>query len=391
MEKILVLNCGSSTIKYKLFDKNLQVISDGIVDKINSQNQTVTINTKKQQYFKEFHCNDHEKGLYYLLSELVNLKVINDYQEISIVGHRVVHGGEKYHQSVIVDDIVLANIYDLVSLSPLHNKANGDGIKIIKELLPHALNVAVFDTSYHQTLQPVEYIYPIKYQYYQDLGLRRYGMHGTSHKYCMEQISEFYHNPQLKIINIHLGNGCSVCAINNQKSIATSMGLTPLAGLMMGTRSGDIDPSIIEFLEEKLQKNTVSITNILNKESGVLGISEISNDLRDVIKLYDTNYQAQLAIDLYVNRIVETVSNYINKLNGCDVISFCAGVGENSSFIRKKVIEQLQFFGFKINDNLNNQKCDHIIEISDNTSSAKIVVVKTNEELAIAKECLLLK
>lgn len=387
MKKVMVLNCGSSSVKYKLFDHELNPLAWGIVERIGIPDSLFKFENMegKQEIKQDFPT--HISGMEFLLEQLVQLGAVSSLDEIGLVGHRVVHGGEKYHQAVIVDQQVLNDIYDLVSLSPLHNQANGDGIKIMMDLLPQATNVAVFDTAYHQTMSEVEYIYPLNYDYYKDYQVRRYGMHGTSHKYCMQEVSKILGTDEFKMINCHLGAGGSLCAIDNQKSIATTMGLTPLAGIMMATRCGDIDPSIIQYLCHVLDEDVDSVTQRLNKESGLLGVSQVSSDIRDVVKGWqDGDKNCQLALELYVNRIVDYISSYINKLGGVDVICFTAGIGENCFEVREWIVEKLKYFGLEM-DLSKNIRLDKAYDIlSTPNSSAKIIMLAVDEELAIAKE-----
>lgn len=381
---ILVLNSGSSSLKFKLYDINLNVLCSGLLERIGNENGKITIKTSKVIELEQTIPN-HTVGLEIVFNQLVSANIINNLNEITIVGHRVVHGGELYDKAVVVDDDVLKNIEELSSLSPLHNPANAQGIKTVKQLLPKAINVAVFDTAYHQTMSPVEYLYPINYDYYKTLKVRRYGMHGTSHKYCANKIEELY-GKKLKIINCHLGAGASLCAIKDGMSIATTMGLTPLAGIMMATRSGDIDPAIVQYLANNLDLTVDEVLEKLNKESGLLGVSQLSGDMRDIIEAINIgNEQAKLAFDLYTNRVVEEISKYIVKLNGVDVISFTAGVGENSLDTITQIIEKLKYFNIKIDNNIK-LEANVIQELSTQDSPIKVLKIPANEELSIALE-----
>lgn len=386
---ILVLNSGSSSVKFKLFNKELQPICSGLVERIGTDKSEFHLNFNNDTKNIKKELANHMQALDLVINSLVDEKIINSLDEIKVVGHRVVHGGELYNSAVIVDEEVLNNIYALKKLSPLHNGANGDGIKVITKLLPQATNVAVFDTAFHQTLAPEEYVYPINYDYYTNNRVRRYGAHGTSHKYIYEVISENLGTNNFKMINCHLGAGSSICAIKNGESIATSMGLTPLGGIMMATRCGDIDPSIVSYLQQELNVDSKEIDHILNKESGLFGVSQISGDIRDVIKASrEGNKQASLTIDIFVNRIVDTISSYINKLEGVDIITFTAGIGENSSLIRQKVIDKLGVFGLNIDNDLNQNTPNKINIISKKDAKTRVYVVKLDEELAIAKEAI---
>lgn len=386
---ILVLNSGSSSVKFKLFNKELQPICSGLVERIGTDKSEFHLNFNNDTKNIKKELANHMQALDLVINSLVDEKIINSLDEIKVVGHRVVHGGELYNSAVIVDEEVLNNIYALKKLSPLHNGANGDGIKVITKLLPQATNVAVFDTAFHQTLAPEEYVYPINYDYYTNNRVRRYGAHGTSHKYIYEVISENLGTNNFKMINCHLGAGSSICAIKNGESIATSMGLTPLGGIMMATRCGDIDPSIVSYLQQELDVDSKEIDHILNEESGLLGVSQVSGDIRDVIKASrEGNKQASLTIDIFVNRIVDTISSYINKLEGVDIITFTAGIGENSSLIRQKVIDKLGVFGLNIDNDLNQNTPNKINIISQKDAKTRVYVVKLDEELAIAKEAI---
>lgn len=386
---ILVLNSGSSSVKFKLFNKELQPICSGLVERIGTDKSEFHLNYNNDTKNIKKELANYMQALDLVINSLVDEKIINSLDEIKVVGHRVVHGGELYNSAVIVDEEVLNNIYALKKLSPLHNGANGDGIKVITKLLPQATNVAIFDTAFHQTLAPEEYVYPINYDYYTNNRVRRYGAHGTSHKYIYEVISENLGTNNFKMINCHLGAGSSICAIKNGESIATSMGLTPLGGIMMATRCGDIDPSIVSYLQQELNVDSKEIDHILNKESGLFGVSQISGDIRDVIKASrEGNKQASLTIDIFVNRIVDTISSYINKLEGVDIITFTAGIGENSSLIRQKVIDKLGVFGLNIDNDLNQNTPNKINIISQKDAKTRVYVVKLDEELAIAKEAI---
>lgn len=386
MNYVLVLNSGSSSLKTKLFDFKLNLICSLTVERIGQQMGSSTLEYNQQKVVNNLPFADHFQAINYILEMLVTNKIVTSFDDIKIVGHRVVHGGEYFNSAVEANQEVVEKIDELIDLSPLHNQANGQGVKVIKEVLPEALNVCVFDTAFHQTMSEVEYLYPLNYSYYQDFKLRRYGMHGTSHKYCMDMISK-YLAPNLKIINCHLGAGSSLCAISNQQSVATTMGLTPLGGLMMATRCGDIDPSIVSFLASKLNKSAEEIVNILNKESGLLGVSQASLDMRDLNELADNgNKQAKLAIEMYVNRVVDFISSYITKLQGIDVLSFTAGIGEKDSGVRNAIVKQLNYLGIKLDESIipSGEYC----EIQAPDSQCKIVVIKADEELAIAKEAL---
>ena len=386
MSYVLSLNSGSSSCKAQLFEMPSQRVlcsavferiglSEGVA-KLSFNSQTITLN----QDFKT-----HHDAILTLLNSLIEHKIIDSYNDIQAVGHRVVHGGEKYSKSVLIDQKVATDILALSALAPLHNPANHLGIMVTSELMPNAAQVAVFDTAFHQTLKPHAYLYPIPRSFYQKHKVRKYGFHGTSHRYVSSQALEALNNPNAKVIVCHLGNGASLAAIDAGRCINTSMGFTPLAGIMMGTRSGDIDPSIIPFVQKAMHLNSDDALEVFNKESGLLGVSGISSDMRDIQKAMDQgNQDAILAIDMYVERIGMLIASYITQLKGCDAIVFTAGVGENATFIRERVIEYLNpVFNVKINVE-ENKKRGQFLDLSTPDSSIKVFVIPTNEELMIA-------
>lgn len=386
MSYVLSLNSGSSSCKAQLFEMPSQKVlcsavferiglSEGIA-KLSFNSQTLTLN----QNFKT-----HHDAILTLLNNLIQNKIIESYDDISAVGHRVVHGGEKYSKSVIIDEKVATDILALSALAPLHNPANHLGIMVTSQLMPNATQVAVFDTAFHQTLKPHAYLYPIPRSFYQKHKVRKYGFHGTSHRYVSAKALEALHNPNAKIIVCHLGNGASLAAIDAGKCVNTSMGFTPLAGIMMGTRSGDIDPSIIPFVQKALHLNSDDALEVFNKESGLLGVSGISSDMRDIQKAMDQGHpDAILAIEMYVERIGMLIASYIAQLKGCDAIIFTAGVGENATFIRERVIDYLTPV-FKVTiDSEVNKKRGEFLDITGTDSSMKVYVIPTNEELMIA-------
>ena len=366
--KILVLNAGSSSLKAKLYEsKTLKCLFSDSVDRICVPGSA---------------CQTHEAGLKIILEKLIKQKIVKDLFEIKAIGHRVVHGGEKYTKSVLIDEKVIKEIQNLCTLAPLHNPPNLEGIRACKKLIPHAKQVAVFDTAFHQTAPEKAYLYGIPYEYYKNLGIRRYGFHGTSHKYVSEIVTKLTKNKNQKIISCHLGNGASVCAIKNEKSVDTSMGYTPLEGLMMGTRSGDLDPSIPLELCKKLNLSPAEVENILNKKSGLLAISGLSSDMRDLWKNHNKK-MAKLAMTIYCYRIAKYIGSYAAAMNGLDSIIFTAGIGQNAAYIRSKVCSYLEFLGLKI-DAKKNQKNSQLI--SSTKSKIKVFAIETNEELEIAKQ-----
>ena len=391
--KTLVINCGSSSLKYQLIDMtNEEVMVQGLVERIGIEGSILTQKIEgREKYIIETPMKNHKDAIELVLKALVDEKhgVISSMDEISAVGHRVVHGGEKYSESVLITDEVLQSIKDCIKIAPLHNPPNVIGIEACQELMPNVPMVAVFDTAFHQTMPKHAYICPLPYELYEQYGIRKYGFHGTSHKYVTGKVAEAMGRDikDLKIISCHLGNGCSICAVKGGKSIDTSMGFTPLAGIMMGTRSGSIDPSVITFLIEEHGYTSEDINTLLNKKSGVLGISGISSDFRDIRDAAEQgNIRAQLALDIFHYKIKAQISAYAGVLGGVDAIVFTAGIGENASLTRKESLKGLGlFFGFEIDDEKNEIR-GQVQEISTEDSRVKVYVVPTNEELMIARD-----
>lgn len=389
--KVLVINCGSSSIKYQLFNmEDESVLAKGLVERIGMEGALLTHKIDDKKFEISGEINDHKEGVKMVLDALVSKEygVISDMSEISAVGHRVVHGGEKYSKSVLIDDEVMKSIEDCVKIAPLHNPPNITGINACKELMKDTPMVAVFDTAFHQTMPAYSYIYPIPYEYYKELGIRRYGFHGTSHKYISSKAAEILGKKieDLKIVTCHLGNGSSVAAVKEGKSLDTSMGFTPLEGLAMGTRSGDVDPSIITYLMKEKNYSPDEMENILNKKSGFLGVSGISSDCRDIEDAArEGNEQAELALKIFDNRIKQYIGAYAATMGGLDVIVFAGGIGENSSSTRESVLSGLEFFGFEL-DKEANKKRGEIIDISTENSRVKVLVIPTDEELVIARD-----
>lgn len=390
--KILVINCGSSSLKYQLIDmSNEYVLAKGLAERIGTEGSRIKHkSTGKEDVIIEKPMDNHKVALGIVLNSIIdaNYGVIKSMDEISAVGHRVVHGGEKFSESVVIDDNVMKTIRDCVELAPLHNPPNIVGIEACKELMPNTPMVAVFDTAFHQTMTPDNYIYPIPYEYYEKYKIRRYGFHGTSHKYVSLRAAEMLGKDikDLNIITCHLGNGSSVCAVQGGKSMDTSMGFTPLEGLAMGTRSGDIDPAIIPFIMDKEKMTFEEVNNMLNKKSGVLGISGLSSDFRDLeIASKEGNERAKLAIDVFVNRVKKYVGAYVATMCSVDALVFTAGIGENSGFIREKVCEGLECLDIKIDPELNNVRGKEA-QINKDLKSTAILVIPTNEELMIARD-----
>lgn len=390
--KTLVINCGSSSLKYQLIDMETEnSLVQGLVERIGIEGSILTQKVEgKDKYIIKESMPNHKAAIKLVLEALVNKDygVIKSMDEIAAVGHRVVHGGEKYSHSVIIDDTVLDSIRDCISLAPLHNPPNIIGIEACMELMPNTPMVAVFDTAFHQTMPKEAYICPLPYELYEKYGIRKYGFHGTSHKYVSQKVADAMGKDikDLKIITCHLGNGCSLAAVKGGKSIDTSMGFTPLAGVMMGTRSGSIDPSVISFLSEQHGYKISDIDELLNKKSGVLGISGVSSDFRDVIEAANKgNERAKLALDIFHYKVRAQIAAYAGIMGGVDVIVFTAGIGENSSLTRKECLNGLEFLGFNIDDEKNAVRGE-IQEISTKDSKVKVYEIPTNEELMIARD-----
>ncbi|MDI3478278.1 MAG: acetate kinase [Thermoanaerobacterium sp.] len=390
--KILVINCGSSSLKYQLIEsKDGNVLAKGLAERIGINDSLLTHNANGEKIKIKKDMKDHKDAIKLVLDALVNSDygVIKDMSEIDAVGHRVVHGGEYFTSSVLINDDVLKAITDCIELAPLHNPANIEGIKACKQIMPDVPMVAVFDTAFHQTMPDYAYLYPIPYEYYTKYKIRKYGFHGTSHKYVSQRAAEILNKPieSLKIITCHLGNGSSIAAVKNGKSVDTSMGFTPLEGLAMGTRSGSIDPSIISYLMEKENITAEEVVNILNKKSGVYGISGISSDFRDLedAAFKNGNKRAQLALNVFAYRVKKTIGSYAAAMGGVDVIVFTAGIGENGPEVREFILDGLEFLGFKLDKDKNNVRGKEAI-ISTADSKVYVMVVPTNEEYMIAKD-----
>ena len=390
--KTLVINCGSSSLKYQLIDMNTEeCMVQGLVERIGIEGSVLTQKVEgRDKYIINTEIKDHKEAIKLVLGALIDPihGVIKSMDEISAVGHRVVHGGEKYSDSVLIDDEVLKSIEECIVLAPLHNPPNLIGIEACKELMPNTPMVAVFDTAFHQTMPKHSYICPLPYELYEKYSIRKYGFHGTSHKYVSNKVAKVMGKDikDLQIVTCHLGNGCSLSAVKNGKSIDTSMGFTPLAGVMMGTRSGSIDPSVISFLIEEHGYKIEEVDELLNKKSGVLGISGVSSDFRDVLAAADSgNERAKLALEIFYYKVRTQIAAYAGAMGGVDVIVFTAGIGENSSITRKEILKGLEFFGFELNEE-NNEIRGKIQEISTEDSKVKVYVVPTNEELMIARD-----
>ncbi len=387
MSKIFVVNAGSSSLKFQLLEMpEEKVVTKGIFERIGMDDAIFTIEVAGEKKKLVTSIKNHEIAVDMLLKSLVDEKIVSTLDEISGVGHRVVHGGEKFVDSTLINADVLKSIEDLSTLAPLHNPANVGGIKAFQKALPKVSQVAVFDTSFHQTMEKEIFMYPVPYEWYENYGIRRYGFHGTSHKYVTEKCYELLGKNKGNIITCHIGNGASISAIQDGKSVNTSMGLTPLAGVMMGTRSGDIDPAIVDFVASKEGVTSADITNILNKKSGILGVSGISSDLRDIGDAYaNGNERAKLGIELYSQRIADVVGQYYMQLGTVDAIVFTAGVGENDALVRELSVNKMRALNIKLDDKLKKSRGGNI-NIATKDSAVKVFVIETNEELMIAKD-----
>lgn len=388
--KILVINSGSSSIKFQLFNMpEKQVLASGLVEKIGLPDAEIHFKSDKNQIDLAVQIPDHSVGLKKVVALLMHKEtgVISDVEEIQMIGHRVVHGGSNFVETVEINEEVAAKIKSLFSLAPLHNPPNYIGIKVAQEIFPHTKQIAVFDTSFHQTLPEKAYTYAIPLKYRDEHKVRVYGFHGISHQYVSEKAMEFLGKENSKIIVIHLGNGCSMTAVENGKSIDHSLGFSPNVGLIMGTRSGDIDQGIIYYLMEKFNMSAQEVSDELTKNSGMLGLTGDS-DLRNIEKRASEGDKiAQMALELNTYRIKKYIGSYAAALNGLDAIAFTAGIGENSEYIREKVCESMDFFGISLDSNKNSERSKEIRDISSQNSRVKILVIPTNEELQIAKEC----
>lgn len=388
--KILVINSGSSSIKFQLIDmpiKHRLVI--GIIEKIGENSSLFKMKYEKKAIKHEIKLENHAEALRYLINQFNENHVISDLDEIVACGHRVAHGGEYFDSSVIIDDEVAKKIESLSCLAPLHNPNNLKGYIELKKVLKKAIHVAVFDTSFHQTISKDVFIYPIPYKYYENYKIRKYGFHGTSHKFVSSRARELLKPENSKrLIVCHLGNGASIAAIKDGKCINTSMGLTPLGGIMMGTRSGNIDPTIIEFICAKEHKSVKDVLNELNKESGMLGISCVSNDAREINKKAISGHDNSiLSLDVYARRIADYIGAYFMHLGGLDALVFTAGIGENSAYLREKIVDCIkESLGIELDNHLNNSTIGVENIISTSTSKVKVLVIPTDEEMMIAQD-----
>ena len=389
--KILVFNSGSSSLKYQVIDTTTRErLVKGYYERIGQPNSFLTHNVYGEKHKFEHPAKNHEKAIKFVMSRLTseNYGVFKNLDELNAIGHRVVHGGEQFKDSVLITEDVIKEIKNNESLAPLHNPAAILGIEACKKVVPNKPMVAVFDTAFHQTISKEKYIYPIPYEYYEKYGIRKYGFHGTSHQYVANRVAEILKKDikELKIVNCHLGQGASICAIKEGKSVETSMGLTPLGGIPMGTRSGDLDPSVVTYLMKKENLSASETEEILNKESGVFGISNVSIDFRDIeAEALAGGKYAKLALDAYHYAIAGYIAKYAVAMGGIDVLTFTAGVGEKSPYTRSEICKQLGVLGVEIEGKLNNVKGEEK-EISSKNSKVKVFIIPTNEELMIAQE-----
>lgn len=390
MSKTIAINAGSSSLKWQLFEMPEEtVIAKGIVERIGINDSIFVIKYgEDKKYETVSDISNHEIAVEMLLHQLIELKIISSYDEISGVGHRIVSGGEVFKESALITEGVVDQIEDLSEFAPLHNPAHAIGIRAFQKLMPSVTNVAVFDTSFHTSMPKTSYLYSIPKEYYEKFSARKYGAHGTSHKYVSQRAAELLGRPieELKIISCHLGNGASITAVKDGKSLDTSMGFTPLAGVTMGTRSGDIDASLLGFLMNKLNITDISkMVDILNNKSGLLGLSGISSDMRDLENAQNENEDAYLALRIFADRIKKYIGSYVALMNGVDAIIFTAGIGENDINMRKEIIDGITVFGAELDEELNNVRGEERV-ISTKDSKVKVLLIPTNEEVMIARE-----
>ena len=389
MKNILAINAGSSSLKIQLLKMpSEEVAAKGQVERIGLKDSIFTIKSKngKKEIIQDI--ENHSVAVQMLLDMLISEGIVKTYDEIDGIGHRVVHGGEVYSDSVLIDDEAIAQFEKLSNLAPLHNPANIVGVKEFKKALPDVPAVAVFDTAFHQTMPESSFLYPLPREYYEKYGIRKYGFHGTSHKYVTERAAELLNRPleTTNLISCHLGNGASIAAVQGGRSIDTSMGFTPLAGVTMGTRSGNIDPALIPYIMEETNLTVEEVLDVLNKESGMLAVSGFSSDLRDIeMKAAEGNERAQLALDVFADRIHKYIGSYAARMGGVDAIIFTAGIGENSDVIREKVVQGLEFMGVYFDPDLNHIRGEEVY-ISHPYSPVKVLVIPTDEEVMLARD-----
>lgn len=389
---VLVINCGSSSLKYQVIDSETEkVLAKGLCERIGIDGRLVYTPAGGEKEISNLDMPTHKQAIQYVIDALTNEKtgVIKSLDEIGAVGHRLVHGGEKFACSTLINEDVIAAMEECNDLAPLHNPANLIGVRACQELMPNTPMAGVFDTAFHQTMPLEAYMYGIPYEYYEKYRIRKYGFHGTSHSFVSKRMAEILGKPieDLKIIVCHLGNGSSICAVDGGKSIDTSMGLSPLEGLIMGTRSGDIDPSVMEFICKKENMDINGIMEVLNKKSGVQGLSGVSSDFRDLQAGSEAgDERCKMAVDVFCYRVLKYIGAYVAAMNGVDAIAFTAGLGENDEVVRRNVVSRLGYLGIKLNRELNDSVRGIEVEISTPDSKVPVWIVPTNEELAIARE-----
>jgi acetate kinase len=389
---VLVINCGSSSLKYQVIDSETEkVLAKGLCERIGLDGRLVYTPAGGEKEVSDLDMPTHKQAIQYVIDALTNEKtgIIKSLDEIGAVGHRLVHGGEKFACSTLIDESVLDAMEECCDLAPLHNPANLIGVRACQELMPNTPMAGVFDTAFHQTMPKEAYLYGIPYEYYEKYRVRKYGFHGTSHSFVSKRMAEILGKPieDCKIIVCHLGNGASVCAVDGGKSVDTSMGLSPLEGLVMGTRSGDVDPSVMEFICKKENLDITGIMEVLNKKSGVQGLSGVSSDFRDLQAGSDQgNARCTMAVDVFCYRVLKYIGAYVAVMNGVDAIAFTAGLGENDNVVRRKIVERLGYLGIELNNEVNDSTRGVEAQISTPDSKVPVWIVPTNEELAIARE-----
>lgn len=391
MTKIMAVNAGSSSLKFQLLEMpSEKILAVGLVERVGKEDAIFTIKYGEGQ---KFHIvtplHSHKEAVELSLEKLIDLDIIQSFDEIAGVGHRVLHGKELYADSVVIDDEVMKNIESFVELGPLHIPPNLTGIRAFQTILPNVPQVAVFDTAFHQSMPEENFLYSLPYEYYTEHGVRKYGFHGTSHKYVTQRAAELLGRPleDLRLISCHLGSGASIAAVAGGRSIDTTMGFTPLEGITMGTRSGSLDPALIPFLMQKTGKSAEDVLNVMNKESGVYGLSGISSDLRDIEQAAaEGNHRAEVSLKIFSNRIHGYIGQYAAEMNGVDAIIFTAGVGENSDVIRERILRGLEFMGVYWDPSLNNGARGKELFINYPHSPVKVIIIPTNEELVIARD-----
>ena len=392
--KILAVNAGSSSLKFQVYEMpEEKVLASGVFERIGLPNGIYTIKVNGEKVKKETLLENHEIAVHILVEELINYKIVDSLEEIEAVGHRVVHGGDKYSESVVLTDEVLDTVEKLSTLAPLHNPANLTGIRAFKHQIPNALSVGCFDTAFHQTMEKDKFLYAIPNKYYDEYKIRKYGFHGMSHKYVANEVNKYLNKENAKVIICHLGNGASLSAVENGKCIDTTMGFTPNAGVIMGSRSGDIDYSIIPYIMEMEDLTISEVDTILNKQSGMLGLTEFSTDFRDIQAKYEENDEKTIiAVKKYISSVAGYIAKYFVELGGADAICFTAGVGENSRFVRRLLLKKLACLGIYIDEELNNKtRLGEEGIISTKESSIPCIVIPTDEEVMIARDTYKLK